>query len=110
MRLVSWLIAVASNVVLVNGCSDLLFDPVCELRLEPKSLTLSVNGIAALTATPVDCNGERVRGWRPNFLSRDTTIARVDYDGRVTAVGVGATTVLAVANGKQATATVTVAQ
>ena len=109
-RIAVGLIALASIVILADGCSDLLFDAVCEMRLEPKSVTLSVNGVAGLTATPVDCRGARVSGWTANFVSADTTIARVDANGRVTAVRVGATTVAAVANGKTASATVTVAQ
>jgi uncharacterized protein YjdB len=104
------LFALVIVALLTTGCTDLLFDPVCEMRIEPKQLTLSVNGVGTLIATPVDCGGVRVPGWTPNFVSADTTIARVDNSGRVSGVRVGKTIVSAVANGKSASAAVEVVQ
>ncbi len=80
------------------------------MRLEPQSVTLSVNGVATLTATPVDCSGVRVPGRVTNFVAADTAVVRVEYTGRVTGLRVGTTSVSAVSNGKGATAQVTVVQ
>jgi hypothetical protein len=62
---------------------------VRDLRLDPATATLRPGGRVTLTATPVDAGGAPVAGQRVEWSSSDQRIARVDSQGRVTAVAAG---------------------
>lgn len=79
------------------------------ITLDPTAANLTIYGIATLTATitPDDAADKSI-----TWTSSDPTVATVDADGKVTAVGVGSATITATANAKaevKATATITVA-
>jgi len=62
---------------------------VRDVRLQPPQATLRPAGTVAFNATPVDSTGIAVAGQRVEWTSSDPRVARVDGQGRVTAVGAG---------------------
>jgi serine/threonine-protein kinase len=62
---------------------------VQDIRLDPPTAMLRPGGRQAFTATLVDAGGRAVAGQRVQWSSSDTKVARVDEQGRVTAVAAG---------------------
>ena len=84
---------------------------VTEIRLSPTSDTLRALGdTVRLSASATDANGRVVEGAVIVWSSRDTTVARVNSKGLVTAAGNGTTEVSATAGDGTARVRVTVAQ
>lgn len=82
--------------------------PTCTVGTAPSSLTLSVNSIATVVATAFDCKGNSIAKKTISYSSANTAVATITISGQVIAVGVGQTTVSAVADSKTATIPVTV--
>ena len=78
---------------------------VSSITLNKNTLALTVGGSETLTATvkPDDATNKNV-----TWESSDPKVATVDENGKVTAVGVGSTTITATAGGKSATCKITV--
>ena len=94
---------------LAAGCLDL--NPnvaACTVSTAPSSLTLSVNSIATVVATAFDCKGNSIAKKTISYSSANTAVATITIAGQVIAVGVGQTTVSAIADSKTATIPVTV--
>ena len=95
--------------VAASSCLDLNPNvPACTLGVAPSSLTLSVNSIATVSATAFDCKGNSIAKKTITYSSLNTAVATITINGQVIAVGVGQTTVSAVADTKTATIPVTV--
>ena len=62
---------------------------VRDVRLQPATATLRPGGTVGFSATPVDSTGIAVAGERIEWTSSDPRVARVDAQGRVTAVAAG---------------------
>jgi uncharacterized protein YjdB len=91
------------------GCLDLKATPdACSVTVAPTSLSLAINRSAPIVGTAFDCNGNSIRNKRISYSSSNTAVATVTTEGIVIAVGVGATSVSAVADGKSASSQVTV--
>lgn len=101
--------AVASLVIAVLGCADpaAVRDGITGLTVSPAAVSLVADDSAPLLATATTASGASVASSRISWGSRDTSIARVDQNGRVFAVRQGTTTVVAFAGAKSASATVT---
>lgn len=80
----------------------------CSVAIAPTSITLPVNGTVNVAGTAFDCKGASIKNKTVNFSSSNTAVATVTVGGQVIGVSVGTTTISAVANGKSATAQVTV--
>ena len=94
---------------LATSCLDLNPNvPACTVSTAPSSLTLSVNSIATVVATAFDCKGNSIARKTISYSSANTAVATITIAGQVIAVGVGQTTVSAIADGKTATIPVTV--
>jgi hypothetical protein len=118
-RLVT-LLATSLTVTLLAGCGeDALMGappapppppvvPVASVRLSHEALDLAVGEPAALRAEALDATGKplagRVIGWRTS----DPSVAAVDAQGTLAAVGVGVARVTAESDGKSASVTVRV--
>lgn len=103
--------SIASLLALTLAASCLDLNPnvtACTVSTAPSSLTLSVNSIATVVATAFDCKGNSIAKKTISYSSANSAVATVTINGQVIAVGVGTTTVSAVADGKTATVPVTV--
>ena len=76
--------------------------------MAPATLALPVNSASSIVGTAFDCDGNSIRNKRISYSSGNTTVATVTTEGVVIAVGVGSTTVSAVADDKTASVPVTV--
>lgn len=93
----------------LGGCLDL--NPVkdaCSVTIAPAVVSIPLNGQQALVGSAFDCDGATIRNKRVAWSSANATIATVTAEGIVIGIGIGSTTVSAVADGKTATAQVTV--
>jgi uncharacterized protein YjdB len=82
--------------------------PVASVAVSPATGELDVGGTLQLTATPRDAAGNPLSGRQVTWTSSNTSVATVDANGRVTAVGPGTATIRATSEGQTGTATVTV--
>ncbi|MEN9817596.1 MAG: hypothetical protein RLZ32_1476 [Gemmatimonadota bacterium] len=101
------LVAVATA-ALLGGCLDLKPPEACSVTVAPATLSLPINGTAALVGTAFDCAGNSIRNRRLNYSSSNSAVATVTAEGQVIGVGVGSATVSAVTSGKTGSAAVTV--
>ena len=101
-------LAAVATTALVGGCLDLKPPEACSVTVAPATLTIPINGTAALVGTAFDCAGNSIRNRRLNYSSSNSAVATVTAEGQVIGVGVGSATVSAVSNGKSVSATVTV--
>ena len=94
---------------IVLGCADpaAVRDGITGLTVVPAQVSLVADDSAPLTATATNASGAPVTTARIAWGSRDTSIVRVDQNGRIFAVRQGTTTVVAYAGAKSASATVT---
>lgn len=83
--------------------------PVVTVTITPASFAMSPGDTRQLTATPYDALGLALTGRSIAWSSADTTKARVNATGLVTAVANGATTITATSEGKSGTASVVIA-
>jgi len=103
-----------SAVACGGGPSEPAPDPTAaQVSVTPATLTLASGATGQLTATPRDGAGAALTGRKVTWTSQDTTIAKVDAAGLVTAQLVraataGETRITASVDGKSATASVTV--
>ena len=81
---------------------------VARISVTPASASVTVGGTAQLTAVAYDSAGAVLLGKTIAWSSSATTVASVTATGTVTGISAGAATITAAAEGKQATATVTV--
>lgn len=83
----------------VSGTATLTVEQeVAAVAVSPDSSLLVVGETLPLEAAIVDANGHAVEGAHVAWESGDTTVATVDESGRVTAAGVGETTIAAVSD------------
>jgi uncharacterized protein YjdB len=82
--------------------------PVASVGVSPPTGELDVGGTLQLTATPRDAAGNPLSGRQVTWTSSNTSVATVDANGRVTAVGPGTATISATSEGQTGTATITV--
>lgn len=102
-------VALLATLVASTGCLDLKATPdACTVTVAPSSLTLPVNGSAPIVGTAFDCDGNSIRNKRISYSSASPTVVTVTTEGVVIAVGIGSTTVSAVADDKSASVPVTV--
>ncbi len=81
--------------------------PVASLTMAPTTLALTVGSSQQLTATPRDPQGGALSGRVVTWLSGAPSVATVDQNGVVTAIGVGTALIIATCEGQRATATLT---
>ena len=82
-----------------------------EVRVSPEEVTLVSFGEAVqLSAEALDANGHMIQGANFTWSSDDESVATVDGDGRVVAIGNGAATIEVSAEGAAGTSDVTVEQ
>ncbi|WP_028551684.1 S-layer homology domain-containing protein [Paenibacillus sp. UNC451MF] len=80
-----------------------------DLAIDSPSYTLPVGSTHQTVVSSVYSDGSKVEVTnKTNFTSTNSTVATVDPDGLVTAIGAGTTVIEAVYNGKKVQATVTV--
>jgi uncharacterized protein YjdB len=101
--------AVAAFAVALSSCinPNRTVD-ACSVTVAPAQVSIPVNGSQQLVGTAFDCNGNTIRGKKISYASDNVTVATVTPEGTVIGVAVGVTTVQASANGKSASAQVTV--
>lgn len=91
------------------GCLDLKTTPdACTISVAPASLSLPVNGSAAIVGTAFDCSGNSIATKKISYSSSNAAVATVTTGGNVIAVSVGSAIVSVVADGKSASVPVTV--
>lgn len=93
------LAAAITGLALIVGCHD-DDDPTTpqqsgSIAISPRSLSLTVGGNGSLTTTVKNSAGAVVPGATATWASRKPAIATVDDSGRVAALAVGTTTVVA---------------
>jgi hypothetical protein len=93
------LAAAITALALIVGCHD-DDDPTApkqsgSIAISPRSLSLTVGGNGSLTTTVKNSAGAVVPGATATWVSRKPAIATVDNAGRVAALAVGTTTVVA---------------
>lgn len=101
--------AVAALAVALSSCinPNRTVD-ACSVTVAPPVFSIPLNGTQQLVGTAFDCGGNTIRNKRISYSSANTAVATVTNEGAVIAVGVGSTTVSAIADGKSASAQVTV--
>ncbi len=82
--------------------------PVASLTVSPTAATIVVGGTQQLTATPLDANGNPLSGRTITWSSDAPSVATVNANGLVPAVGVGSANITATSEGKSAAAAITV--
>ncbi|WP_411280099.1 Ig-like domain-containing protein [Gemmatimonas sp.] len=82
--------------------------PIADIRVTPSQSTLTVGGDTLLTASARDASGATLSGRTITWSSGAPSVATVSSAGVVTAVGVGSVVILAQAEGRIGSATVTV--
>ena len=82
--------------------------PIASIRVTPDRFTLTTRGDTALTAIALDALGAVLGNRTITWSSGSPSVATVSYNGVVTAVGVGTVIILAQAEGRTGSATVTV--
>ena len=83
----------------VSGTATLTVEQrIAAIEVLPDSSSLVVGETLPLEATVVDANGHAVESARVAWESADTTVAKVDESGLMSAAGVGRTQVVAVAD------------
>ncbi len=99
------LFAVAVGLFVMAGCS-----PKAEkIMVSPENIQLTApDATAQLTAKAVDKNGDEVAGVAITWSSSDAAVAKVDGNGKVSAVGSGSATITAKADALSANVAVTV--
>jgi hypothetical protein len=98
-RAAAALAAAITGLALIVGCHD-DDDPTTpqqsgSIAISPRSLSLTVGGNGSLTTTVKNSAGAVVPGATATWVSRKPAIATVDNSGRVAALAVGTTTVVA---------------
>lgn len=83
-------------------------EPIASISVAPAADTVLVNGTVQLVPTLRDALGAVVTGRTVSWTSSATTVATVSTSGLVTGVGDGVATITASADGKSATASITV--
>jgi len=83
--------------------------PVATVVVEPASAALIIGDQIDLTAEPRDAAGNPLTGRDVDWTSSDDGVARVDDDGRVSALAVGSVTITATSGGQSGTSAVAVA-
>ncbi|MGH7743031.1 MAG: Ig-like domain-containing protein, partial [Candidatus Eiseniibacteriota bacterium] len=81
---------------------------VASVQVSPPSATLTVGGSATLSATPLDADGNVLKGKAIAWSSGNTAAATVDAAGLVSAVAPGSAVITAMSDGMGGTATITV--
>ena len=82
--------------------------PIASIRVTPDQSTLTTGGDTVLTAIALDASGAVLRDRTITWSSGSPSVATVSSTGVVTAVGVGTVIILAQAEGRTGSATVTV--
>lgn len=82
--------------------------PVATVTITPAAKTIIISGVAQLTATLKDANGNVLTGRTVTWSSSDETKVTVSATGVVTGVALGTVTITATSEGKSGTASVTV--
>jgi hypothetical protein len=82
--------------------------PVATVTVTPSQKTIIVSGVAQLTATLKDANGNTLTGRTVTWSSSDETKVTVSATGVVTGVALGTVTITATSETKTGTGTVTV--
>ncbi|WP_310570026.1 Ig-like domain-containing protein [Gemmatimonas sp.] len=82
--------------------------PISSIRVTPSLATLTVGDDTALTAVTLDGSGAALSGRVIAWSSGSPSVATVSTSGLVTAVGVGSVIILAQAEGRTGSATITV--
>jgi serine/threonine protein kinase/alpha-tubulin suppressor-like RCC1 family protein/uncharacterized protein YjdB len=82
--------------------------PVARVEIEPSQVTVPLGETAALVAAPKDASGNTLTGRTVTWSSGNQAVASVAEDGSVTGAREGDAQILAVVEGKRATARVTV--
>ncbi|WP_309670006.1 Ig-like domain-containing protein [Gemmatimonas sp.] len=82
--------------------------PISSIRVTPSLATLTVGDDTALTAVTLDASGAALSGRVIAWSSGSPSVATVSTSGLVTAVGVGSVIILAQAEGRTGSATITV--
>jgi alpha-tubulin suppressor-like RCC1 family protein/uncharacterized protein YjdB len=78
------------------------------IDLSPATVDVVIGRTKALTATPRDANGRALTGRTLTWTTSAATVATVDANGGVTGIAPGTATISVAAEGKTATAAVTV--
>ena len=82
--------------------------PVATITVTPKTVALAVGDTQALSVVLLSPRGRQLTDRTIAFESSDPSVATVDAEGVITAVGVGSATVTVTSEGKTASVTVTV--
>jgi hypothetical protein len=81
---------------------------VATVTVSPANDSVTVGSTAQLIATPRDANGNPLVGVAVSWTSKNTAVATVSSSGLVSGVAAGADSITATANGRSASALVTV--
>ena len=81
---------------------------VAAVSITPSRSSIEVDGTVQLAAQPKDARGNALAGRPVQWTSGSSDIATVGADGTVKGIAVGSATITAIAEGKSATASVTV--
>lgn len=90
------------------GCDAFKPPEACSVTIAPQDITVGVNSASPVVGTAFDCDGATLRNKRVSFSSNNSLVATVTPEGQVIGVGVGQTQISATADGKSASAQVTV--
>jgi parallel beta-helix repeat protein len=82
--------------------------PVASVTVTPASASVSIGGVAQLTATPKDASGNTLVGRVVTWQSSSPGVATVNSTGLVTGVAQGSATVTATSEGQSGTSAITV--
>lgn len=112
MRARAWILAAGLAFCSACGTSDVPIrsaDPVASLTIDPERDTLQPSDAVLLHAVPRNARGQALAERSLRWASASPAIAHVSEDGIVSALAPGVARIEATAEGKTATATITVA-
>jgi len=101
-------VAASSNGVNGSATITVMAPTVARMAIEPDTVSVLIGATASLQVTLYAASGQQLHGIAVLWGTSDGSIATVDQSGTVTGVEAGTATIMAAAEGQQATAQVTV--
>lgn len=101
---------VVSAIAAAAACQDVAVTavPVLNVEVQPQTVTIVLGETQELSAILTDGEGNELRNRAVVWSSDDGSVAEVDSDGVVSAVGVGTTRITATSEGRTGEGTITV--
>jgi len=101
-------IVAKASAVADSSSIGVVFAPIAALAISPNSSTITAGGSVQLSARATDASGNTLTGRSVAWQSSNNSVATITTGGLVSGIHVGSATITGTAEGKSATASITV--